>query len=105
MHDVLVAFAPLQGLNMLSRGLNEGSYHRIPPSRLIIVLQESVVLIETDLIIGRCVSTDESPPSLVLAGHNCEENELFKSKQEALIYLQRNPPRALLEMAHSPVQH
>lgn len=78
---------------------------RIPPSRLIIVLQESVVLIETDLIIGRRVSADESPPSLVLAGHNCEENDLFKSKQEALVYLQRNPPRALLEMAHSPVQH
>lgn len=42
-------------------------------------------LIEADLIIGRCVSVDESPPSLVLGGHNCEENELFKSKQEALI--------------------
>lgn len=73
-------------------GLNEGSYPRIPPFRLIFPLQGSVILIETDLIIGRCVSADESPPSLLLAGHNCEENELFKSKQEALIYLQRNPP-------------
>lgn len=73
-------------------GLNEGSYPRIPPFRLIFLLQGSVILIETGLIIGRCVSADESPPSLLLAGHNCEENELFKSKQEALIYLQRNPP-------------
>lgn len=86
-------------------GLNEGSYPRIPPFRLIFLLQGSVILIETGLIIGRCSSTDESPPSLLLAGHNCEENELFKSKQEALIYLQRNPPRALLEIACSPFQH
>lgn len=83
-------------------GLNEGSYPRIPRFRLIFLLQGSVILIETGLIIGRCVSTDESPASLLLAGHNCEENELFKSKQEALIYLQRNPPELCWRLCALP---
>lgn len=62
-------------------GLNGGSGQRIPPSPTILLLQESVFLslIESELI------TAPPPPGLVLAGHNCEENELFKSKQEALI--------------------